>query len=297
MKRAHNEKGYTLFLVVLMIVVFSVISMSLITVTISGAKRSEVRENVTQAGELAEKGLNRLVQQIRADIQAEIPEEGLSKEDFIQTINKVKERYKCEDSTTSLVQSETGKYGACINLNDEGLNKSEDAIPHKLLLNTIGESNEKEKELEAVVEIDGNAIPDKMAVTTFIRDECTDNINKCHDGEGNLFLSGFVGIQGHLNVDRYLITSNRSYQKYAASHHWIQSYFPAVLKQEDGSQSEIIVGEKDFYRMAWDPKAFKGTLMTKLNDNYLEYNEHIKLTHNIKDELPYRKMDAITDEL
>src|SRR5690625_2663730 len=144
-KRAHNEKGYTLFLVVLMIVVFSVISMSLITVTISGAKRSEVRENVTQAGELAEKGLKHLMNQIDFELQQEIEKvpDGMKKSEFIEKLEVVVDKYTCDELNNLINESnETGEYTACV---EEHIDKGSDSLPHKVRIQSKGIADGKNK--------------------------------------------------------------------------------------------------------------------------------------------------------
>src|SRR5690625_6155020 len=67
----------------------------------------------------------------------------------------------------------------------------------------------------------------EYAASTFIHKDCTENKANCLPGEGNMFLHGGVAIQGDISVERHLITSNRSYEKYAG-HHWLHSYYPSA---------------------------------------------------------------------
>lgn len=56
MKIFQREDGYSLFLTLLIVVLFAVMAVLLTTTVISGAKSSDSREKVIQAGELSEKG-------------------------------------------------------------------------------------------------------------------------------------------------------------------------------------------------------------------------------------------------
>lgn len=83
MKILKSEKGYALFLTVLIIVLFGILTVSLLTIVMSGVSKNTIREDVTQAGELSEKGLQRITNQINHDIQNNIPEKGVSETQFI----------------------------------------------------------------------------------------------------------------------------------------------------------------------------------------------------------------------
>lgn len=292
-KRAHNEKGYTLFLVVLMIVVFSVISMSLITVTISGAKRSEVRENVTQAGELAEKGLKHLTQQINFELQQKLDEykdvDGVTKDEFITMLGNIANGHKCVAELEPLNSTETGKYYACVK---ELLDQHEHVLPQRVKILTVGESEGKQKTLESIVEFNGNVFPDDMEYVsnTFITKECAENEANCVPGEGNMFIHGGVSLTGDINVERHLITSNRSHEKYIY-HHWIHSYFPMAEKKENGETPKIIVGGQ-VYTLTWDSAKYKGTDIGKF-----DYNKHISLINDIPKTAPYKKMEEINQNV
>lgn len=285
MNKLRGERGYTLFLTVLILVVFSVISVSLITITISGAKRSEVREDITQAGELAEKGLKHLMQEINHELQKELDQQsdGLTVSDYTSLVDQIIDDYI--DRENMVISNETGTYDVSI---IENLDRHTNSLPKRVKVKSIGKTEDKEKELIATVSFGGDVTPDYMqyAVSSYISDECIGDENECLPGEGNLYLHGGVSIQGDINIERNLVTSNRSYEKYA-SHHWIHSYFPSVKKKEDKTDSKLIIGG-NLYTITWDTK--------KTRINNFDYNNHIDRL-NFPNEEPYEIKEVIDENI
>lgn len=282
LKHLYNESGYSLFLTVFTALLFGILATILLSLTISGAKKSELREDVTQAHELSEKGLKEITQQINYDLQEELDkhEDGMSYSDFIDTTNEVLDKYKCGEDESK--QGETGTYQSCV------LDNGDEVLPRNVTFKSNGVADDQEKEMISIVAIGGDPVPDSMeyAVNTFITKECAESPGKCKGGEGNLFLHGGVGIQGDINVGRNLITSNRSHEKYA-SHHWIHSYFPSSKDKADGSASTIAVGE-DVYTVTWNSNGTK--------NNAFNYAAHIN-SINIPETTPYNKMDVIDENV
>src|SRR5690625_3686109 len=296
MRRLKEESGYTLFLTVLTIFIFSILVISLLTMTISGTKRSEVREDFTQASELAEKALNYLTQQINYDLQKEVDKykdrDGMKESLFIEKVKEVVNRYRCVSEKEPYIVTDTGTFSACVkNVDDE----RNERLPQQIKIRTVGESEDKRKTYVAVMEFDGNTIKDlDFAVNTFIKESCVNSRNDCTLGEGNLFLHGGSEIQGDISVNRHLITSNRSHEKYT-KHHWIHSYCPSIkpkyvdpLNDENNIPSQIIVGG-DIYTVEWFN--LPGTVV-----NDLDYPTHVAQI-DIPNEKPYEKKDFINDEV
>lgn len=290
MGKLTEQRGYTLFLTVLMIVVFSIVSVTLITVTLSGANRSEVREDITQAGELAEKGLKHLMQQIEHDLQKEVEkyenQDGIKKKHFIELVEQTVDKYSCNNELMS-VDSETGHYEACV---DEYIDRGKvDRLPQRVILKTLGISNEKEKDLYAVLELDGNAIDDDMeyAINAFNRNNCQSN--NCLPGEGNLFLHGGTSIQGDMNVGRNLIVSDKSYERYIYDHA-IKTSFPMAELKPNKEKSRIIVGN-NIYKFNVENKT-RPSRTTRISGNF-DYEKHISLVDDIPDNSRYTKVDTV----
>lgn len=284
--KVNNERGYTLILAVLIGALFSVFVVTLLTFTSSGISKNDVHEDNQQAMELSEKGIKHITQQIKQDVQEELDrhEDGLIKSDYIHLLGDVLDKYTCDNKIKG--SGETGRYEVCV---FDQLDKAKDILPQKVKFQSTGIIGSKTKEYITTTEIGAVQDPDYMqyAVNTFISEECAESRAVCHKGEGNLFLHGGVGIQGDINVERNLITSNRSYEKYSG-HHWIHSYFPSSKEKSNGSLPKIIVGE-NIYTFQWD-----GVKGTRIDD--FDYAEHVSLI-DIPDEEPYKMRETIDENV
>lgn len=285
-QRANNEQGYTLFLAVFIGVLFSIMAITLITFTSSGILKNDNHEDKQQALELSEKGLEHITQQIKHKLQEELEqyEDGLTKFAYTELIDQTLANYTCDKKIEEA--GKTGDYEACV---VEQPDKGKNILPKEVKLQSIGLVDNKEKEITTTVEIGSEQEPDYMqyAVNTFITEECAESRENCQEGEGNLFLHGGVGIQGDVNVERNLITSNRSHEKYAA-HHWIHSYYPSAKSKPDGSIPKIIVGE-NIYTLQWD--YVDGT---RIRD--FDYAEHVSRI-DIPNESPYVRRETIDENV
>lgn len=81
--RFRDEHGYALFLTVLIITLFGILATSLIAIVVSGAKKNAIREDLTQAGELAEKGMEHLTNKMQTELETSIGTEGITRSDYI----------------------------------------------------------------------------------------------------------------------------------------------------------------------------------------------------------------------
>lgn len=106
----------------------------------------------------------------------------------------------------------------------------------------------------------------------------------------SIFTWGGVGIKGDINVERNLITSNRSRDRYGLFEYWIHSYFPSVLPQENNEKSKIIVGQ-DVYTVTW-PQSKNG-----INEFKFNYNKHINTIDDFPVTAPYAKKSQIDGEV
>lgn len=283
-----QQRGYTLFLTVLMIVVFSIIAITLITTSLSGASKSEIREDITQAGELAEKGLKHLLQTINYELQTEIDKhpDGVTEAMFINTLKQIIPNYECDETNKVFTQVDTGKYRACV---EEHIDKEKDTLPHQVKFKSTGISEGKEKELTSIIEFNGNQLADDMeyAVNAFISKDCAENIDNCLPGEGNVFLHGAVAIGGDINVERNLVTSNRSYERYARDY-WIHTYFPSALKDYKNNVPSIQVGG-NVYTVTWTSNT--------MDIGKFDYNTHISRIDDFPDTPPYKKVNKIDENV
>lgn len=240
MKRIlSNEKGYSLFIAVLITVVFMVIAVSLLSMTMAGTSKSSTREEIVQSTELSDKGMQHITQQIYAELQNVIPEEGLLSTHFQDELEETLNKYLCDGGTETLtITTETGEYEACI---EEYEDESEDNPLRKIVtVKSTGIVNGKERTITFTVAIGANAVPDALNYALGVHKTCSGG-RDCIDGEGNLFLHGASEIQGDLKVDGNIITTNRAYA-YLSGQRWIESLYPSALPGPNTSSSKIVLG-------------------------------------------------------
>lgn len=293
MKILKSEKGYALFLTVLIIVLFGILTVSLLTIVMSGVSKNTIREDVTQAGELSEKGLQRITNQINHDIQNNIPEKGVSETQFITLFEHVLQHYQCPEAGTEYpvkAAGETGTYQACV---DRWEDESESGTLKKVVIKSTGTVNGKEKTIETTVLMgaDGYPVPLKYVLSTNASEACQQDAKQCTGGEGNLFIHGSPTIKGNMKVDRNLIVSDMAFTPARAEDYllkeayWIESILP------DAKDSEIELGGSIYkYEL---PNHLKGYSLVKNREKLNAYNAHISRDEFRSSE--YKELDNIAD--
>lgn len=274
MKTVKNEKGYALFITVFIIVLFSILAVSLITIVLSGANKNTARENTMQAVELSDKGLEHIINQINYDLQSNIPEKGISEKQFNDLFNSILEKYKCPNEHSGEFpikdnkNTETGTYKSCVEPSWD-----KDASMKEIEIHSFGEVNGKEKEFKTTVLMgsDGMPVPLKYVLSTNASEECINDDKNCINGEGNLFLHGGTTITGDMKVDRNLIISDKAYTPARVNEYifteayWLDSILPAAI------DSELELGESLYYYKSYNHSSGK--------QNKINYENHINMNH------------------
>ncbi|WP_342559668.1 hypothetical protein NSQ95_11645 [Psychrobacillus sp. FSL W7-1457] len=231
-----NKQGNTFIITIVLLLIFSILGLSLISLTLSGASKNEVRQDEVRASALAEKGMDRIIQEINSELTKSIGD-GVDRNTFKSNLNQIIQLNKCEtkENTTA------NKYDACITNTTpvidviNGIQKEND-IRKLLTIKSIGKSGEILKTIYTDIEIGAEVSPEVLnyAIGT--------NLNKkdgIDDGEGNLFLHGGVSITGDIKVDRDLITSKR---------YWLPDELPTISPAQGKEKSRIVLSG-DSYRM------------------------------------------------
>lgn len=246
-KYINNSQGYTLFLTFAIIILFSVIAFSLVTLSMNGTVRNTTREENVQSLNLAEKGLDYIVNDINTRL-ADFTKSGKSKDDFIDELEKYDQnhpKYGCTfDSNGNLISGlavstskATNQSIACIKdvhpvYDEEGeLN----VLKRKLEIVSIGNVNGKRKQLTTFVEIGADKVPEqlKYALTS----------------QGNIHLNGAVQITGDLRFNGSLTTYDKAHiiNNY---HYWVESLKPSMKSTSKHSSPKIVVGNNSkFYQV------------------------------------------------
>lgn len=270
----ENEKGYTLLLAVLIGFLFSIIAVSLISITASGTKNNTAREDQLQATSLSEKGITHISEYINASLRARLGNDGMLQDAFIKELNDELNQLDCETGESLEISSETGDYKVCVK-------EYEDAdmpTKKKVTFESTGMVDGVEKTSYTTVLLGATGMPDALNYALGVH--C--KTGKCDDfeGEGNLFLHGGVQIEGDFKVDGNIITSKKGYA-YLNGEKWIDSLYPTI-KPGPGSQSskaEVVLG-KEVY-------TFEGPPPTRVKDyaNHISrtnFSNYTKATHNLE---------------
>lgn len=246
-KIIQNNNGYALLLTFGIVILFTVLGLSLMTLTMSGTAKNSSREDNTQALNLAEKGIDFIVNEINTHL-SDFTKEGKSRDDFIGELEKFNQnntRYKCTfDSKGNLINglkittSNSNKdiSLACIKSVHEvsdvnGLND----LKKNLEIISFGKVDGKNKQLTTFIEIGADHIPEQLKYTL------TSN--------GNVHLNGAVQITGDLRYKGNLTTYNKAHIV-KGSHYWVDSLKPSIKSTSSRSNPRIVVSRNSkFYHV------------------------------------------------
>ena len=201
MRRLKNQAGNTLIISVILLVLFSVIGLSIMTLTMNGISKNEVRENNIRAVAYAEKGIDRITRQINLELETELKKgNGLQRNNFIQILNNTLNKYSC--STNGSIK-DANKFNVCIkevSPTYEIYDQTKENETRKLIkFKSIGYSGGVEKVLTSNIEMGAEIAPPTLNYAIGA------NQDKNKYG-GNLELSGGLSIKGDIKVDSNIST-------------------------------------------------------------------------------------------
>lgn len=240
MQQIRNQNGYSLLLTIFVFVLFTVLTMALLTATLTGAKRNQTSEDNVQATELATMGIDHLSNKINNELKEVLGEEGLTQSAFNIQLDVILNQYLNKE--VNVDTGNTGTYKVKITAVSPV-----DKYPLKrnVTIESTGIVDGKAKKLKSIVQFGAQSTLEtlKYTVGSYISDECSKNKKSCIPGEGNTFLHGGVSIKGDLKVDGNLITTNRGYA-YLDGEQWIPSLYPSALPADGQKYSHIVLREK-----------------------------------------------------
>ncbi|OUM86697.1 MAG: hypothetical protein C6W57_09755 [Caldibacillus debilis] len=240
--RFRREDGYALLITVFISLLFAVLALSLLSVTLSGVKRSQTSENIVQARELSAKGIDHLTNQIYRELNEALGEEGLPRSEFIERLNQTLNAYKCDGSGIRKA-NRTGEYAACITKIEDvtDANGEPNPLRKKVTFVSTGSSGGEEKRMTATYEIGTQAVPEPLHYALGANKECARKRN-CIPGEGNMFLHGAVSITGDMKVDGNLIISNKARAVLGGGEYWINSLYPGARPADGKDRAQLVLG-------------------------------------------------------
>lgn len=244
MRNLFTEQGYALLLTLMIMLVFSILGISLITATMNGSAKNEIRQDITRSTDLSTKGIDLIVSQINTDLTKYLGSNGKPREEFIFQLERVLDNYRCSTSSEVTLTGKTGDSKICVEtytntVDAEGL---ENPLRKLVTLKSLGVSGKSTQNVTSKVEIGAALAPEvlKYAIGTNI-----DSSDGMQPGEGNLLLHGGSEIQGDMKVDGNIISSTNGYALLGQDR-WIPSLAPSAIPSPGASSARIVLGKEAY---------------------------------------------------
>ena len=203
----QNENGFSLLLVFAVLVIFTILGLSLITITTNGMAKNQTREDYVQSKDLADKGIEYLSKDIQTELEEFINPGTIGKAQFKEKLNQMVNDSRLSCPTGGIeIPGETGKTHVCIDSKkiEDVYFKNEDGkmeiqeLRKKVPIVSTGIVDGKESVSTTTVIFGTDTVPDQLryAVST--------------NNDGNLYLHGGIDIQGDIKTDGNLILSQQA---------------------------------------------------------------------------------------
>lgn len=288
MKASKNERGYALFLVIFIVVLFGVLSTSLLTLTLTGAKRNAIREDVTKATELSEKGIQHITQHIYNELKGLLGSDGLPKDQFSYHLTNVLNKYSC-DGGIKLVPLEESeeRYSVCIDQIERDANVGEDELRRLVTFKSIGNANDRSKEIKTKISFGAQTVPDNLKYVI----GTVEPTGQRRASDGNVYFHGGVEIYGDVKVGNNLFTVDYGPGLQGNSANWRYTTLPALYPSAGYDHANIVLGGGLYsfnptsfnQRLTGNPNRTRTTVLSFYNDHLSWRYSNRYQTMNIAD--------------
>lgn len=242
MNYVKSDKGNTLIVVLLMIVIFTVAGLSLVTTTFNGVKKTDARETNIKSVELAEKGIDYLTILLETKTKSFI---NLPTNDYNSALTGLLQNYEvgsatADFKTTSVIPTENNADTLKVKIYDRyKLTDNIEDLTQVMTLHSEATVNGKKKTLISTIKLGGKQTPEALeyALGSYNPQSST------NPDDGNMFLHGGVAINGDLYVEGNLITRDQGFSIENGRERWIPSDFPSI-EGADGKKAHLILHKK-----------------------------------------------------
>ncbi|MBD7963133.1 hypothetical protein [Fictibacillus norfolkensis] len=242
MKYVKSDRGNTLIIVLLMIVIFTIAGLSLISTTFNGVKKTDARETDIKSVELAEKGIDYLTILLETKSKNFI---NLPTSDFNIALTNLLQNYEVGSATaefkpTSVIPTENNADTLKVKIYDRyKLTDNIEDLTQVMTLHSEATVNGKKKTLISTIKLGGKQTPEALdyALGSYNPQSST------NPDDGNMFLHGGVSINGDLYVEGNLITRDQGFSIENGRERWIPSDFPSI-EGADGKKAHLILHKK-----------------------------------------------------
>lgn len=245
-KFTRNESGYALLLSFCVLLIFSILGLSLMTLTANGVSKNSNREDIILAQDLSDKGIDFVVGDIQKILDKEIVKTPMGKTIFgtllDTTLNDPALKCPAEgqafpDTVGIKIPGENSNHTkVCIdsvNYIGGSLATTEEKDLYKRIVTfkSIGIVDSKKHTLKTDVIIGTDAIPDQL------RYAISSNEN------GSIFLYGGVDIKGDIKTAGDLVIHNQGYSLSGTTPNWRNSVYPRIKADSKSVSPKIIIPE------------------------------------------------------
>lgn len=239
MKRfIKSEKGYSLLLTTAVVVLFTILGLSLLTLTSSGVIKNKQRESQIQAQDLADKGITYAVNDIQKYLENGLngKTNGIKGDEFQKLIeNSIDKNTKIKCPSSMVIpSSDNSNTKVCIEEVRKISEEEHDKYKRVVTFKSTGVANGKEHVTRAEVILGTDAVPDQLRYAV-----------SSNEG-GNLYFHGGVEVQGDIKSsgDIY-INKNAHRQNLLNITKWERSVPLKLLPNKGSSNASIILTNKE----------------------------------------------------
>lgn len=288
-KHFKNNNGSALLIAVGILMLFTILGLTLMTLTTNGLAKNETRESTVQAKDLADKGIEFIVADIQGKLEEFISIGNVNKEQFLTELLRIIQDPNLNCSNTGIeIPAAKGLTKVCIdtpNIENVYIHKEDGTkvlqeLKRILPVHSTGIVNNKEVTTSAKINVGTDAVPDQLRYAI------------SSNNGGNVYLHGGIEIHGDIKTDNNLILSNnatwikyecswycRDIDDYTEKPQWQPSVRTKVLPGPGSTTPKVIFAKEN--KAVYDLKNFK------------DYSSHINGT-NLEKSSYYNKYPANT---
>lgn len=260
-----TEKGYALLLTVAVLILFSILGLSLLTLTASGVKKNETRQYQIQSRDLADKGITFIVEETQQYFEAALSnaiksgQSGITKDAFKSLLETAidKRNIKCNTNKFLEIQGNDRNISkVCIENIGMVSNNEKDAFKRIVTYRSTGISGGKEFTVRQDIILGTDAVPDQLryAVST-------------NEG-GDLYFHGGVEVQGDIKSDGNIYINKNAHWVSGSSTKWESSVALKSIPDNKSITSKFILTNENnniyyYERLSGDFKSYQGLTPTQ----------------------------------
>lgn len=294
-----NDKGYSLLLSICILLIFSILGLSLMSLTSSGVAKNINREETIQAQDLSDKGIDYVVKDIQQQLEKVIQgdntngKKGVSKytfeTEFLDMLgegNNSSNKYhdiRCERNKGIEIDGEnSSKTFVCIESVKTVSNEEKDKYKREVTFKSIGTANNKEHVTRQTVILGTDAVPDQLRYAVSSNDD-------------SVYLYGGVDIKGDIKTANNLIIHDYGYMLNSSTANWKPSVYTRLKADAKSAYPKVILPEKGnlYITKSTSHINTESKILSLVESNYAKnYDIYESTSKNLKEVLSSKFFDS-----